>query len=221
VTDRRRLCGRHADWPAARACLLRQFEHAIAAGIDVLQIRERDLEASALVELVAAAVALANGTNSRVVVNDRIDVALAGGAAGVHLRGDSIAPSAVRTMTPPDFLIGRSVHGLDEAQAIADVVDYIIAGTVWPTFSKPADASVIGPTGLRDIVRAVAVPVLAIGGVEAARVGDVAETGAAGVAAIGLFMGDHSSEGCRASPLTAVIESARRAFDTAKPPFLR
>jgi len=83
VTDRRRLSGSSADFDRARDCLLRQVKHAIEARIDVLQIRERDLEGAMLASLVSEIVALARGTHSRVVVNDRLDVALEIGRAHV------------------------------------------------------------------------------------------------------------------------------------------
>jgi thiamine-phosphate pyrophosphorylase len=201
---------------------LTQLQYAIRAGVDILQVRERDLDAAALVALVAEAVALSRGTRSRVVVNDRVDVALAAGADGVHLRGDSIPPAEVRAMTPSGFIIGRSVHGLAEAEAVAGFVDYITAGTVWPTPSKPPGAAAIGPEGLGAIAHGVDVPVVAIGGVDVERMGQLAAAGAAGAAAIGLFMrgagGPPAS--CRAMALDVLVEAARRTFDSAKQAFL-
>src|SRR5215475_11409968 len=114
VTDRRRLCA-DAETGAQRACLSAQVRYAVEAGVDLVQVRERDLEAANLAALVAECLAIAKGTRTRVVVNDRIDVALACGAHGVHLRGDSIPIHAARTLAPTGFLIGRSVHRLEEA----------------------------------------------------------------------------------------------------------
>jgi thiamine-phosphate diphosphorylase len=94
----------------------------------------------------------------------------------------------LRELAPADFLIGRSVHTRSEAVAAAESgVDYLVAGTVYPTASKPEAWPLLGVDGLRDLVRAVDVPVLAIGGVTADNVKDIAASGAAGVAAIGLF----------------------------------
>ena len=109
VTDRRRLSGAAAAAPdaEARRCLLQQIDYAIDAAIDVVQIRERDLEGRELAALVLEAVARSRGTNTRIVVNDRVDVAIACGAAGVHLRSDSMAAAAVRQIAPAGFLIGR------------------------------------------------------------------------------------------------------------------
>src|SRR5438445_1827493 len=84
VTDRHRLC-EGCDEDSAERCLDAQVAEAVAAGVDLLQIRERDLDAGRLVAIVARAVALARGTSTRIVVNDRLDAALAAGAHGVHL----------------------------------------------------------------------------------------------------------------------------------------
>jgi thiamine-phosphate pyrophosphorylase len=149
-----------------------------------------------------------------VLVNDRLDVALASGAAGVHLRGDSVPPDAVRRAVPPAFVVGVSVHTVAEAVAAAPSADYIVAGTIWPTPSKPS-AATIGLDGLSRIVAAVGVPVLAIGGVTLERLADTGRAGAAGAAAIGLFMSASADrDGCRARPLRDVVAAARVTFDT-------
>ena len=111
-------------------------------------------------------------------------------------------------MAPAGFLIGRSVHGADEAVLASRDVDYVLAGTVFPTTSKSGLRQHLGLAGLAAIVRAVPVPVLAIGGVSVERVEAVAATGAAGFAAIGLFDG-------RLRTVT-VVREARRQFDRVK-----
>jgi len=186
---------------------IEQARRAVDAGVDLIQVRERDLEARALAEIVRALVRVTRGSASRVVVNDRLDVALACGADGVHLRGDSMPAAPVRSAAPPGFLIGRSVHTSAEARA-AGPVDYLIAGTIFRTASKPGDARVIGLEGLTPIVRATRVPVLAIGGMTVECAAAVAATGAAGIAAIGLFAGT--------DPLALAVEAMRMRFDTAK-----
>jgi thiamine-phosphate diphosphorylase len=185
-----------------------QARQAVAAGIDLIQIRERDLDSAALAALVRAVVRIARGNGStRVVVNDRLDVALACEADGVHLRADSIAAATVRSAAPKPFLVGRSVHTRDQARE-AGPVDYLIAGTVFRTSSKPADVPLLGLDGLGAIVRAATAPVLAIGGITVERVSEIAAAGAAGFAAIGLFAG--------VEPLTSVAEAARMRFDTTR-----
>ena len=149
---------------------------------------DETFETAGLVALVSELVAIARGSTTRIIVNDRVDVALACGANGVHLRSDSIAPAAARSIAPPGFLVGRSVHELAEAVEHAPAVDYLIAGTVFPTLSKPAADRLLGESGLRRIAAAVRVPVLAIGGVTVELVPAIAASGASGVAGIGLFL---------------------------------
>ena len=190
VTDRRRLCPDARSFAEARRSLVDQARRAADAGVDLIQVRERDLEAADLAALVADLMAVTRGGATRVVVNDRIDVALACGADGVHLRGDSVAVEVARRLLPPPFLVGRSVHTSEEARA-ASGADYLIAGTVFPSASKrtgSASAELLGIDGLGAIVSASDVPVLAIGGITSDRIAPVLAAGAAGIAAIGLFI---------------------------------
>jgi thiamine-phosphate diphosphorylase len=184
----------------------------------VLQIRERDLEAAALAALTSEVVGLARGTQTRIVVNDRLDVAMAAGASGIHLRADSMPAAEIRSVVPPRFLVGCSVHELEEARAMPPSVDYLIAGTVWETASKPPGSSVLGVGGLAEIVRATRVPVLAIGGITLDSLGAIATAGAAGIAAIGLFMAAPDAErtGCRAMSLDSIAQRARTRFDASR-----
>jgi thiamine-phosphate pyrophosphorylase len=197
VTDRRRRSP------------IDQCRAASRAGVDLVQLREPGLEAAALSSLAGRMVEVAGDTAARIVVNDRLDVALTCGAGGVHLRGDSIPPGRVREMTPPGFLIGRSVHGVDEAVLAARHADYLIAGTVFPTASKPGLREHLGVAELSAIVKAVEIPVLAIGGVSMDRIEAVAGAGAAGVAAIRLFDADGDA-------LILAVREARRRFDSAR-----
>ncbi len=185
VTDRARLAG--AD-PNDLAPLLALIASAAEAGIDLVQIREPGLADRALGDLVARAVERTRGTRTRVVVNDRVDVALAHGAAGVHLKGASFSAARVRARTPAGWIVGRSIHGLDEGvrATAAPGLDYVLLGTVFETASKPGRPPV-GAGALRRAAEMLPVPVLAIGGVTLERVPEVAASGAAGLAAIGLF----------------------------------
>ncbi|HJZ71700.1 MAG TPA: thiamine phosphate synthase [Vicinamibacterales bacterium] len=215
VTDRRRLVRGGADGVDARQCLLEQVRCAVGAGVDLIQVRERDLEAGALAALVTDLLAITRRTPTRIVVNDRLDVALAAGADGVHLRADSMSVADARRLAPAGFLVGRSVHGAGEAAAAADA-DYLIAGTVFPSRSKDPSHRLLGLDGLRAIVSASVAPVLAIGGVTAEHLDAIAAAGAAGIAAIGLFTRaadavEHG--GCGAFDLRAVVADARSRFD--------
>ena len=181
---------------------------AARAGVDLVQIRERSLNDRALVALTREAITAVGGTPTRVLVNDRPDVALTAGAAGVHLRSDSIPASGVRSMAPDGFTIGRSVHTEDEAAAAEQegACDYLTFGTVFPSASKPPGHPAAGVDALRRICRRVRLPVLAIGGVTVDRAAVVAAAGAAGIAAIALF--------AESEDLPAAVRSLRAAFDT-------
>jgi thiamine-phosphate diphosphorylase len=180
ITDRHR--GGGADG------LVERVRWAARAGVHLVQVRERDLDGGPLTALVRRCVDAVRGSRARVLVNDRVDVALAAGAHGVHLRADSMPAPRVRTLCPSGFLVGRSVHARDEAVAAAACggLDYLLFGTVFASASKP-DRPPAGPPALAQVASAVDVPVLAVGGVSPDNVGEVAAAGAAGVAAIGLF----------------------------------
>ncbi|HUP39991.1 MAG TPA: thiamine phosphate synthase [Vicinamibacterales bacterium] len=211
VTDRHRL----ADGDIAVDRLVDLVGAAGRAGIDLIQIRERDLDTRALTALVARCVSAVLGTRTRVVVNDRIDVALATGAHGVHLRADSVAAPSARTVVGATAVIGRSIHHLHEATDIAGAggVDYLIFGTLHETKSKAAGHPVATLDELRATCRAAAgIPVLAIGGMTLERAADAARAGASGIAGIGLFV---PPAGVSADTHVEMIASGlRRAFDT-------
>jgi thiamine-phosphate pyrophosphorylase len=208
VTDRARLGGRAAKADAL-AALVAQVGAAARGGVDLVQIRERDLPARDLLDLVGRCLDAAQGTGARVVVNDRLDVALASGAHGVHLRGDSLEARRVRAIAPPGFLVGRSVH--EEAEAVAAAsgghVDYLILGTFHESASKPPGHPRLGLEDCGRIARAVNVPVLAIGGLTLDRLPAVLRAGAAGVAAIGLFAGEGDDPGSAARRARAAADA--------------
>ena len=203
ITDRRRA--RAADDPIA--AVVTQVQAAARAGVDLVQIRERDLEGRALWDLTNRCVAAVRGTTTRVLVNERLDVALAAGAHGVHLRGDSFPAARVRALSPRGFLVGRSIHSADEAARVAAEggLDYLVFGPVYETTSKPGRAAA-GLDVLRHVAVMTTVPVLAVGGITRERLAAIGRTGAAGIAAIGLFA-------CGFDDLTAVVRDAARSFN--------
>lgn len=215
VTDRRRLGASlglaPGDWLDA---LRAQVVAAAAAGVDMVQVREPDLEAAALTRLVSRVVADTRETPARVVVNDRLDVALAAGAAGVHLRERSFPVAEARRLAPAGFMIGRSIHDAISSDS-AGTADYFIAGTVLPTVSKPAADCLEWP-GLTAIVRSAGGrPVLAIGGIDLSSIPFVAATGAAGVAAIGAFIPGRGQ--ALAEFVQKRVIDLRLGFDSAHP----
>jgi thiamine-phosphate diphosphorylase len=181
ITDRRRLAGGEDG-------LVQRVAAAAAAGVDLVQVRERDMAARDLSRLVERCVAAVQGTRTRVLVNDRLDVALAARAHGVHLRGDSPPASRARPLAPIGFLIGRSVHSAAEAVAAyaEGGLDYLLFGAVFTTTSKPGQIPA-GVQALAEVVGVTPLPVLAIGGISSETAPALARTGCAGFAAIGWF----------------------------------
>jgi thiamine-phosphate pyrophosphorylase len=169
VTDRR------------RADILDCSARAIRDGVEMIQIREKDLPARELCELVCRIRDLAAGTTTRILVNGRLDVALAAGIDGVHLPANGLPAQRVR---PHVKLLGVSTHNLQEAiDAEQSQADFIVFGPIFETPGKTG----IGIEPLRKVVSSVKLPVLAIGGISAANIDDVLQAGAAGIAGIRLF----------------------------------
>lgn len=186
VTDRRRIAAEARTLGDELRALDGWIDAAIDAGIDAVQIRERDLPARTLTDLTSRACRRAEGHATRILVNDRADVAVASRASGVHLRADGPPVSRVRACGPPGWLVGRSTHSLAEIAAAQDA-DYLIFGPVFPTESKPAGTPAAGLDGLRAAAAASRVPLLAIGGIDEASVQACLDAGAAGIAAIGFW----------------------------------
>lgn len=180
---------RGAQGSAERAVLMDRLAAAARAGATMIQVRERLLDDRALAAFVRDLVVATSATGCQVIVNNRPDIALAAGAAGVHLKSDSMAASDVRRIAPRPFVVGRSVHSADEAVAAEDAggCDYLVFGTVFPSSSKPDDHPVAGTDGLYRVCARVSLPVVAIGGITAARARTARTAGAAGIAAISLF----------------------------------
>ena len=183
VTDRRRF-------DLAPAALVDKAVAAVTRGASVIQLRERDLPDAQLLDLARRLVGALAASGTPLLINDRPDIALAAGAAGVHLRGDSPAAGRVRAIVPPGFIIGRSVHSLAEIEAAVagGGCDYLMFGTVFPSAGKPAGHPAAGLERLAEACRRSPLPVIAIGGITPDREIDVARAGAAGLAAVGWFM---------------------------------
>lgn len=184
ITDRRAAGGVEA--------LLSVIERNARSGIEWIQIREKDLDARSLAALVEQALLRAGG--ARILVNSRADIALACGAAGLHLPADSPPPSAWRPICPPGFLIGVSCHGIDDLiEAEQRGADYAFFSPVFRPLSKDDPRPVHGLEGLRRACAAVRIPVLALGGITAENAPLCLAAGAAGVAGITLFQSSQTA----------------------------
>jgi len=199
VTDRRGTAGRPLR-AVVEACL--------GAGLRAVQLREKDLAAGDLLRLAGELRGLTARHGARLLINDRVDVALAAGADGVHLPGSGLPPAAARALIGPDRLIGLSTHSPDEAEgAAAAGADFVVFGPVHDTPSKRAYGRPPGLAGLAAACRRSPVPVLAIGGVTAARVPELRDAGAAGVAVIRALL-EADDPAAAAKELLAACERA-------------
>ena len=202
VTDGRSLAARaRGAAPDRVALLVQRVRRAVDAGVDWVQVREKDMDGGALASLARECIAAVGSGSTRIIVNDRLDVAVACGAHGVHLGGESLPVRDVvswirggRSQSPEapqpagTFLVGRSCHSPEEARAAeADGASYIVFG---PVFSTPSKQQFGPPQGLERIAgvcRASRIPVIAIGGITAEKAAECIRVGASGIAAIRLF----------------------------------
>ena len=171
------------------AHILSQISAAVAAGINLVQIREKQLTARVLFELVELASELTRGTNTRLLVNDRSDVAVSAGADGVHLTSQSLDAETIRKTFGEEVLIGASTHSLAEARSAQEQgADFIVFGPVFETQSKTLFGPPAGLERLSEVVRELRdFPVLALGGISATNAQDCFVAGAQGISGIGLF----------------------------------
>jgi thiamine-phosphate pyrophosphorylase len=165
------------------------MEAIVATAIPLVQLREKSLSARVLYELTTQAAAIAKGSTTRLLVNDRFDIARAAGADGVHLTTRSLPTSIVRSICGDDFLIGVSTHSLDEAlNARTQGANFVVFGPVFETPSKQIYGAPQGLEKLRDVTNALdGFPVLAIGGINLDNTADCLSAGASGIAGISLF----------------------------------
>ena len=184
-------------------------ERATAGGADVIQLRDKTCGCRELCRIGRELRTITMKTGTLFIVNDRLDVALACGADGVHLGQDDMRAGVARQLAPPGFIIGISVGTVDEAvEAELEGADYIAPGPVFSTASKHDAGPVCGLEVLREIRRSVSVPVVAIGGINLENVHEVIAAGADGVAVISAVVGKRN--------ITAAARKLRKRISKSK-----
>ncbi|HZD41995.1 MAG TPA: thiamine phosphate synthase [Terriglobales bacterium] len=180
ITDRRQTAGRDLLWV---------LEQALAGGAKAVQLREKDLSGHDLFSLAEKCRKLCESYRAALLINDRVDVAMAMNAAGVQLGAVSLPVPAARQLLGDQKLIGVSTHSLAEARAAGDSgADFIVFGPVYFTPSKASYGAPQGVAALKEIVENSSLPVYAVGGIKAAAVDEVKHTGIRGVALISAVM---------------------------------
>ncbi len=196
VTDRHQTNGRP---------LVPLLQRVLTAGVPAIQLRERDLSAKELVTLAREVQAVMASRTSQLLINDRIDVALALEGVGVHLRSNSLPVSVARQLLGAHRLLGISVHAVEEAvQVESQGADYIILGPIYETPTKQMFGPPLGIPALEKACRLVRIPIIGIGGVTAARVREMRRAGAFGVAVITAVLGAANVESAARELLDAV-----------------
>ena len=196
VTDRHQTNGRP---------LVPLLQRVLTVATPAIQLRERDLSARELMTLAREVLAVTTSHRSQLLINDRIDVALALEGVGVHLRSNSLPVPVARQLLGAQRLLGVSVHAVEEAvQAESQGADYIIFGPIYETPSKQMFGPPLGIHTLEKACRLVRIPIIGIGGVTAARAREMRQAGAFGVAVITAILGAEDVESATRELLDAV-----------------
>ena len=201
VLDRTAAAGR--ELPAI-------LEGALAGGARMIQLREKTLPSGTVFPLAQQLLARCRAAGVPFIVNDRVDLAVAVGADGVHLGQDDLPAAAARAMLKPGMILGLSTHSVAQAEAAqAAGADYVAVGSMYPTATKP-EFQLVGPALVRELRPRIRAPLVAIGGITAANAGEVIAAGADAVAVISAVCGAPDPTAA-ARAFVKVIETARGA----------
>ncbi|WP_027185278.1 thiamine phosphate synthase [Desulfovibrio inopinatus] len=201
VTDRPCCLGRD---------VLDVVRQAVAGGAGVVQLREKSCDTRTFVELARAIKSVCSKAGALFVINDRLDVALAVDADGVHVGQDDMPVSVVREWIGPSKIVGLSVNTIEQAiEATGLGVDYLGVGPVFPTVTKADAKTPLGPEGLADMRTRVDLPLVGIGGITVANAAEVIRAGAVGVAVVSAI--------CSASSPAQASAQLRDAVDLGPP----
>jgi thiamine-phosphate pyrophosphorylase len=201
VTDRGLAAGRS---------LAEIVKAAIAGGASVVQLREKECNTGEMIRLAQQLLAITQPLGVPLIVNDRVDVALAADADGVHVGQEDMPATIARRLIGPEKILGVTAASPEEARrAVADGADYIGCNAVFPTPTKTDTGTPMGIEGFRQLAHSVPVPVVAIGGINASNAGALVRAGAAGVAVVSAIMAAEDPEEA-ARVLRRVVDQARR-----------
>ncbi len=180
---------------AEKASLYSAIEESLKGGLRALQLREKEIAIRELLRMAYELREITQRHGAKLFINDRVDVAIAVEADGVHLGRNSIPASAAKKITKGRLMIGVSTHSLAEAaDAEQDGADFITFGPIYHTPSKMRYGEPLGIEALRKVTAEVSVPVLAIGGITVGRVKEVMDSGSSGVAVISAILGSHDKK---------------------------
>ena len=190
------------------APLVQRIARAVVGGVDLVQLREKDLPGGKLLEL-AREIEPSLAGRALLIINERVDVAAALGADGVQLGEEALPAPEARRILGPEALIGRSVHSLEGAlEAAAEGADFLVVGTMFASRSHPGEEP-SGPGLLRRIGAECPLPLLGIGGITAANVGQVMDAGAVGAAVISAILGAPDAESAARELKQTMLASQR------------
>jgi thiamine-phosphate pyrophosphorylase len=196
ITDRSTCQTASLDDAHGGARLSKTIDTACRAGVRAVQLREKDLDSRSLFELARDLRRITLSYHSKLLINDRVDVALAAETDGVHCPEDGFVPTVARELLGSESLIGVSCHSLDKAQQAAQAgADFVFYGPVFGTPSKAAFGPPVGLSALRKVCGQTETPVFAIGGITPERAIECMEAGASGVAVISAILGGADVEG--------------------------
>ncbi|MBX3292992.1 MAG: thiamine phosphate synthase [Acidobacteria bacterium] len=199
ITDRRLSGMPHAE-------LIRQLARG---GASLIQVREKGLPSGEFLAMARDAVAAGRESDVKIIINDRVDIAMMSGAAGVHLGQNDLPPEAAREILGDAAIIGYSTHSVEQAAAAAKMpIDYIAIGPIYPTDTKEDTEPVIGIEGIAAVRAAIgSIPLVAIGGISNSRISGVLAAGADSVAMISALYGDNSDIPSRLSSLIGIANN--------------
>lgn len=203
ITDRHQAGGRP---------LTEVVRRSLEGGVRAVQLREKDLSSDALYRLAAELRCLTSEFGARLIINDRLDIALAVGADGVHIGVNSLPVAVVRRVMGEGKIIGYSAHGIDEALRVqADGADFITFGPLYPTPSKAAYGDPCGVKKMADAASALNIPVIALGGISSANITEALSAKIQGVAVISAVLSAADPRGAAVSLLKKIEEYARHS----------